>query len=331
MINIKFYQKAYQVKKKLENKQISSKEAFKCFEDYRQLEPVLYNIETTNNCNMNCKMCPRPKQMTRPVGTMSMQLFERIVKQLKPWTNQEWNEWKDFVKKNYKVKENEMNENHFFFYIVPQVITLHGFGEPLLDKYIINRIKCLKKYNLKSYFSCNPYNITLSKGYELLKYGIDYLKFSAEDVNLFKKSEYIIKELMECNKGNEEKTRFIIDIVGKEKDYLEIKKMFKDYNVYMYLKSQDNQWYKKANFGQHSIHWLEPCQFAWSSMTIQYNGDIVPCSQIFNKTLVLGNANKDSLFKIWNSLKYYKFRKHQLLTSIPRCAFRCDMKLLGDF
>lgn len=332
MIDIKFYQKTYNIKKLLQEGKITRDTVYHCFEAYRQKEPVVFNIETSNICNMECAMCPRTTQMTRKVGTMSTELFEEIVQELKPWSGEEWNQWKLFVKKNYKVEENEMNENHFFFYIVPKVITLHGYGEPLLDKHIVERIKCLFDNEIPSYFSCNPYNITFSKGKKLIEEGINYFKLSADDIKLFKKAELIIKRLILLCESYD--TKIILDVVGKPEEYEELMMLFEGYDAYMYLKSQDQQWYKQSDDLQHSIHWLEPCQFPWSSMSIMWDGSVVPCGQDYNNEMVLGDANKQSLYDIWNGAKYNQFRKNHLTKQNKnkyKCYARCDMQLVGDF
>ena len=54
MIDINFYQKSFKIKQLLQKGKITSYEAFHYFESFRQLDPVIFNIETTNNCNMKC-------------------------------------------------------------------------------------------------------------------------------------------------------------------------------------------------------------------------------------------------------------------------------------
>jgi len=328
MINIEYYQQVYEIKQKLKDGALTPGEAFQYFNSYHERYPVVFSIETTNVCNMTCKMCPRTTQMARPMGTMSMQLFKKIVDQLRPWKSFEWNRWKAFVKEKYKVEENEMSENNFFLYIVPKVLTLHGYGEPLLDKYIVERVEYLTKNNIPSYFSCNPYNITFEKGKKLLQAGLTYLKFSADNIKLFENNIQDIKSLIF---NNEFGTTFVMDIVGSPKDYEKLQEMFKDYDVYMYNKSKDNQWFNKDTSAQKSIHWLEPCQFPWSSMSIMWDGTVVPCGQDFNNEMIMGDANRESLYHIWNGMNYYLFRKNHLLkeTNI-KCFDRCDMKVIGS-
>ena len=327
MIDIKFYQNIYNIKTLLLEGKITREEAFVSFEATRRKEPVIFNIETTNFCNMKCKMCPRTTQMTRPIETMSLETFKKIIDQVKPWSPSEWKNWLDFVKRNYKIHSDDM-ENDFFLYIIPKVINLHGYGEPLLDKTIYEKVAYMTEHNLQSYFSSNPYNVTVEKGKKLMDAGLSYFKLSGDSIKLFEKTEDIIKKLISM----ETHTTFILDIVDNPKDYVKLQKMFKGYNAYMYQKSKDNQWYDEAKVEQTSIHWLEPCQFPWSSMSIMSNGSVVPCTQDFNNEMVMGNVNKQALKDIWKNVHYHKFRKNMLTKQTPcKCIDRCDMKLLGDY
>ena len=80
MFDIKFYEKVFDLKARLMRLEPFSKEMlFSKLEEYRSKSPVIYNIETTNACNMKCVMCPRTTMMTRPVETMGMDVFQRII------------------------------------------------------------------------------------------------------------------------------------------------------------------------------------------------------------------------------------------------------------
>ena len=65
-------------------KKIPKKELFDLFESFRSKDPIVYNIETTNACNMRCKMCPRTTRMTRDITFLDLDYTENVVKQLKP-------------------------------------------------------------------------------------------------------------------------------------------------------------------------------------------------------------------------------------------------------
>jgi len=119
---------------------------------------------------------------------------------------------------------------------------------------------------------------------------------------------------------------------NQKEDYDKLLGAFKDLDVYIYLKSEDCQWYRKDFHGTHSIHWSEVCKHPWMSMTIKSNGETTMCMEDFNNEIILGDANKESLYDIWNGEKYAFFRKQHLLAKDRiKCVDECDMKLVGDY
>ncbi len=349
MFDIHFYMKAFDLKKRLMKKEIKDKSyLWNELESYRSKDPVIYNIETTNACNMSCEMCPRTTMMTRPVQTMDMETFEKIIDQIKPFSNDEWSEWENFVITKYGIPNHEMSENHFFLHIIPKVIVLHGYGDPLLDVKMPERIRLLTKKNILSYFSCNPANIDIEKSLKMFDSGLGYIKYSIESVDDtrhkkirgqasdFTESYKKIIKLFEISKKNGYKTRIIITMLdlGKawqEDDFTKLKDAFKGFDAYVYLKSQDQHWYKNPYYGTKSIHWLEVCQFPWSSMTIKSDSKVVECAEDFNNEIILGDVKKESLRDIWNGEKFHKLRKdHFDLTRGTKCSEQCDMKLIGS-
>lgn len=351
MFDINFYMKIHELKKQLLNGKLRNKEKgiiFKEIEGLRSKKPVIYNIETTNACNMRCKMCPRTTMMTRSIETMNMDTFRRIVEQIEPFPNSLLDKWEKFVENNYEISKDCVSENHFFLYIIPKVLVLHGYGEPLLDKYMHDRIKLLTKMQIPSYFSCNPSNLDLNKIIKIFENGLDYIKFSIESVDdtkhkeirgtasNFTKSYEKIIQLLELKEKYQFKTTIVVTMLnlnGKKQmqEFKKLKNNFKGLNVYLYLKSQDQNWYQKKKLQTKSIHWLEFCQFPWSSMTIKSDGKAVECVEDYNNEIILGDAKKESLYKIWNGKKYNKFREdHFNLSSNIKCTESCDMTLIGD-
>ena len=117
----------------------------------------------------------------------------------------------------------------------------------------------------------------------------------------------------------------------QQKEFDKLKAAFAGKDVYIYLKSQDQQWYEDKDEGTKSIHWQEFCQFPWSSMTIKSNGEAVECVEDFNNEIILGDTARESLFDIWNGLKYEQFRMdHFKMQQDIKCTKQCDMKLIGQ-
>src|SRR3990172_12803266 len=174
MIDIHFYMKVYELKRRLMNGKSEDRQfVLDKLEEFRSKHPVIYNIETTNACNMTCEMCPRTTMMTLEISGLDMETFKSIVSQIRPFSEDEWLEWEGFVEKNYKIQKDDISENHFFLYIIPRVIVLHGYGDPLLDKKMPERIRLLTEKKIPSYFSCNPANINIDKTIEMFDNGLD--------------------------------------------------------------------------------------------------------------------------------------------------------------
>lgn len=349
MIDINFYTKVFDLKKQLMEKKISDRNyVWDKLEEFRSKDPVIYNIETTNACNMRCEMCPRTTMMTRSIETLNIDNFREIADQLKPFSEERWKEWEIFVEKNYGISKNDMSENHFFLNIIPRVLVLHGYGDPLLDKDMPERVRFLTEKNITSYFSCNPANIDIEKTIKMFENGLGYIKYSIESTNddrhkqvrgnasNFTESYKKILILLDLKKKNNYKTTIVITMLNlnkswQDEEWKKLKEHFKGLDVYIYFKSQDQQWYQGKKEGTQSIHWTEFCQFPWSSMTIKSNGEAVMCVEDFNNEIVLGDAKKDSLYNIWNGEKYRQLRRNHFdLTPGIKCTKQCDMTLIGS-
>lgn len=348
MIDLNFYMKIFELKQRLMQGGISNKECvWDEFEKCRSKEPVIYNIETTNACNMVCEMCPRTTMMTRRVETMDLEVFTKVIDQLRPFPETLLKEWDSFVEEKYNTPKDDMSENHFFLYIVSKVLVLHGYGDPLLDKYLPERIKLLTERKIPTYFSCNPANIKVEKTLKMFENGLGYIKYSIETVDdiLHKKvrgptSDFTgsykkILKLLDEKKKHNYKTKIVITMLNlnnpyQEDEFAKLKEAFRGLDVYIYLKSQDQKWYQNKEQLTKSIHWIEFCQFPWSSMTIKSNYEAVECVEDYNNEIILGDAKKESLYDIWNGEKYRKLRKdHFDLTRGIKCTEHCDMKLIG--
>ena len=349
MIDINFYIKFDKYINGLDTRGVYT--ADKIYEDLEQIrskDPVIYNIETTNRCNMRCKMCPRTTMMTRRNEDINRETFLNVVSQIRPHTADEWNKWKAFCEEKYGIYENEMSENHFFLYIIPKVIQLHGYGDPLLDVHMAEYVKILHERGFYSYFSCNPANINLERTYHMLDAGLDYIKYSIESVNdeehkkirgeasNFTESYKKIQQVLQYKHEHGLSTTVVITMLDlnrthQKEDFDNLLQAFDGLGVYIYLKSEDCQWYRKDFHGTKSIHWTEICKHPWMTMTVKSNGEATMCMEDFNNEIILGDTNTQSLKEIWNGERYKQFRyQHLYARNKIKCVNECDMKLMGD-
>jgi MoaA/NifB/PqqE/SkfB family radical SAM enzyme len=210
-------------------------------------------------------------------------------------------------------------------------------------------VRMMSERNLPSYFSCNPANINMEKTIQTFENGLGYIKYSMESVDdirhkqvrgkasNFTDSYRKILQLLELKAQRNFKTTIVITMINLNKpwqqdEFEKLKEAFEGMDVYVYLKSQDQQWYEDNRQQTQSIHWIEFCQFPWSSMTIKSNGESVMCVEDFNNEIILGDARQESLYNIWNGEKYRRFRMdHFDLTPGIKCTEQCDMHLIGSY
>ena len=349
MYDVEFYMKSYDLLRRAQAGEIDDAAALHdTLESYRSHDPVVYNIETTNACNMHCAMCPRTTMMTRPIETMKPELFEKIVAQLRPLPAATWHRWEQFVAERYGIRAGDASENHFFLLIIPRVIQLHGYGDPLLDRNLAHYVRLLSEAGLESYFSCNPANIDMDRTEEMFKNGLGYIKYSIEsvddrrhkeirgDASDFSESYARILRLLDLKRQRGYRTVIVITMLdlnreSQAEEYGRLREAFAGRDVYLYLKSEDQQWYRKDFHGTQSVHWRECCKHPWMSMTIKSNGEACMCMEDFDNEIVLGDTRTQSLSDIWNGDAYRTFRQDHLdVTPGLKCSEQCDMMMVGQ-
>lgn len=355
MFDINFFRKTLPVKQDIISgaSALTPSEIEEHFEAQRNRAPYIFNIETTNACNMSCLMCPRPKLMTRPVQHMKQDLFESLVKQMTPHDSGELELFRDLIAKEYGITADEASENAFYFYTIAQSVVLHGYGEPPLDPKIVSRVQACTDRKIPTYFSCVPANIRMDRFEQLFKAGLGTVKFAMESLDPeeqrrvrgenydLEKAMQRIGQVIDFKKDHPEvDTRLVVTLVAMSdsdeavEEHLRFIRFWADYPVLAYVKSQDNRWFYAEEDAKNKSHYLtQYCEFAWTSMSVMAGGEVLPCTQDFNAEMVMGNANEQSLEEIWNSERYRAFR-HAHITGEGiekyKCHGRCDLPKVHD-
>lgn len=357
MFDIKFFEKAAAIKSEIVDGKVThgrEDEILAAFETMRNPAPYVFNVETTNYCNMKCVMCPRTSLMTRKNVWIDDEAFEHILDQIQPHPEEEYAHFKDFVMEEYRVDETTRSENAFYFGVSARCLTLHGYGEPLLDKNIVRRIQACTVRGIPTYFSCVPANIDVDKIDTLMSNGLGVIKFSVDSLdddeqrrirgnrNDFTQSYEKILNVLERKAEKGYRTLVVVTMIAlanDEETYREQREfieLWKGKEVFAYVKSQDNRWYHEEDerLVNRSHYEDQYCEFPWTSLTVMANGKVVPCTQDYDAEMEMGDATQAPLRKIWNGEKYADLRRWHVTGEFPKgfkCSERCDLKKLHQY
>ncbi len=355
MFDISFFQEAYNLKKDIISNKLNASDCdiiFSSFEQHRSKKPFLFSIETTNICNMTCLMCPRTTEMNRKIQNMDMAVFKRVAEQIFSHDQILFNKWVNFIENQLDIREGDEGENPFYFLISSMAVTMHGFGEPLLDSDLKERIETLTKHGIQTYFSCNPANVNIEKIRSLFEAGLNCIKFSVDSINEDKMKEIRgskadhskalekIHDVLKMKKEGNYHAKIIACMIklnkDQDKEADEFMKVWENEDICSYIKSLDNQWYYKDQKSEKAKSHYESqyCEFPWTSLSVMVDGTVVPCTQDFNCEMTMGNVMEQSLEEIWNSEKYKNFRMMHIKGEFQknyRCKNRCDIRQVADF
>lgn len=251
-------------------------------------------------------MCPR-EQLKRSLGTMNLELFTSIVKQLVKGGTRE--------------------------------LHLQGYGEPFIDRDIIEKIRVAKTVGIPyTFMVTNASLLNEEISGELLLSGLDKLKISFYGTD---KSAYeaIHQGLTyEQVRQNIENLLKLKKNLGKKKPVISMKYIGKPSKFPLFalqwgLKTQisfarlHNYGYgRNFNAPRHDKKHRKCAMVSEPIMQILWNGLVVPCCYDFDGKMILGNLNKESVSGVWNGEKYQKFRglhKNREYEKLPICL-NCD-------
>ena len=177
---------------------------------------------------------------------------------------------------------------------------------------------------------------------------LTYLKYCFDSIDDFdnknirgKKSDFTqgykkVLRIIEARDKMKLGTTIVITMINlnkasQEYEYKKLEEFFKDKDIYLYLKSENSQWYRKNFHGTKAIHGVEICKHPWMSITIKSNGEVAMCMDDYNNEIILGDATKTALQDIWNDKKYIAFRKSHINGTCEKCEMRCDIPTINSY
>jgi radical SAM protein with 4Fe4S-binding SPASM domain len=255
-------------------------------------------IETTNNCNLQCIMCPRP-QMTRKTGFMDLGLFKKIIDEIEGKT---------------------------------EFIYLHFFGEPLLHKQLFEFIEYASGKGMTVALSTNASFLNADIADQLLDSRLDMLIISIDSVQEetynqirvngdFALTMKQVEDFLARYSAKKPALNVSLQLIkmglndaeigqfrGKWKAASGINTVVKGLHDYASQVGKIESMGYKKNPNNGTKHCVEN----WRSLVIGWDGIVVPCCNDYDYKYPLGNTNSATISEIWNSPAMQELRRAQI-------------------
>lgn len=274
------------------------------------------DIGITNLCNANCIMCPHCK--IKKFGTMKMKLYKKIID--------------DIVSCGIKS------------------VNLSFFGEAMLDKTLVEKIKYAKFKGLSVSFFTNAALMFEDRSREIIKAGVDSITISMDsnDKKTYEKIrrncsyDDVRKNILDFLKVREEvgkkNVRLSLVAVLMDENYDELKEYYRFWenkvdginliNMENRSESFDKKSDKSLSYKKGLIR--EPCMLLWSRLVVDWDGEVVLCCNDYAHKVVIGNLNKESIKDVWFGKKMSAIRnihKKGDFSKIPFCD-KCNKRTI---
>jgi len=271
--------------------------------------------EVTDHCNASCIMCPREiHELGRPHGVMDQGQFQKSM---------------DEVAK-----------------LGCKQIVLTGFGEPLVDKKLEQKVKYAKDLGMRTYIISNASLLTKKRATGLIEAGLDELRVSYYGMTKESYETVMVGLKFDVTMRNLHGFLELRDEMGSKKPRLELNWLELPENAtetqafqdYWEPKADAIEIWKPHNFGDGRSYRERFDEVALKNtcgrpengpLQIQWNGEVIPCCYDYNNVIVLGNAFEQPVLQILNGQKYELLRKahtEKKFDLFPFCN-QCDQLL----
>lgn len=267
--------------------------------------PYTLLIDPCGACNFKCNFCPcnhSDIDVNERHKIMSWELFKKIVEDLKPFEGQ------------------------------IKVITLAGFGEPLLNPFFPDMIRVLKENRccreIRTVTNASLLDEKMSRA--IIDAGIDLVRVSVEALSAegyqelcgvhmeFSEILHNVETFYRLSRGTKSKitAKIVSESLSNDTDVKRFYDLFGPISDAHYIENIETIW---PEFGEMKLPQREPlqvksicyeldakktvCTYPFTDMYIRSNGLVTPCCADWKFDLAYGDVKKESLTDIWNSQK----------------------------
>lgn len=263
-------------------------------------------LESTNICNRSCFFCGAAQSVeSLERGFMNMEIFARLADEA------------------YKIQ--------------PNIISLHGHGEPLMHPNIVEMVEMLSSRKLVTELVTNGDLLTLEMAASLLEAGLDNLIISHPAISLenwkscridgdMAKSDEAISEAIEVwDESNRNLT--VRCLVFKEKVPRKVASVREYVKKWSKIKAVKNiefwlyqPWPEHVLEDRIDFFYANPsvCRLGLESLAVSWSGKVSPCPYDVHSGLQIGDTLVESLPEIMKSKPIRHFRRQTAWCSSSR-------------
>jgi len=274
-------------------------------------------IEPTNVCNLKCVVCPTGLGLVKRKGFMSFETFATII-----------NQCKDYVFD----------------------VNLHHRGESLLHRDLGEMIRLAKQSGVLTNLHTNANLLTEQKAFEILDSGLDLISFSflgydaqtherlSNEGDFERTLGNVIGFLrLRAERGRSSPLTIVQTLTfpsetdgDRRRSRKEFRGRFAGLGVDRFVEAPAHNFAGDVTLpGQQVLRApprFSPCTFPWYSLTILWDGTVLPCPQDFLERCPLGNVSDVSLLDVWDGERLRQLRAKMVerdIAEIEPCR-SCD-------
>ena len=280
--------------------------------------PAHLKIELTNYCNLACTFCPH-EQMERSVGFMKTDLFKRIV---------------------------DSSVHHVEF------VYLHFMGESLVHPKIFDMIRYARSKGIRAGLSTNASFLDEKRARGLLTSNIDFLIISFEGANpdtyeevrlkgSYKETLQNIQSFYRLKREIPNGVASAVQMIHTSESDEEVEGFRGQWPEGVIIKKIKN-WggqMPELTASKSVQNHLSPCALPWKELSVLWDGTLTLCANTYDREVVLGHLDEESLEEVWNGPKMQEIRRRHVARQVkgipvcetcPRYSFAPGQFLMRD-
>jgi radical SAM protein with 4Fe4S-binding SPASM domain len=264
--------------------------------------PEVYQIELSSACNLNCTMCPR-KLMPREnqVSFIPIELIQKMI------------------------QKGDLDRSYF--------VEFQMSGEPLLHPHLDWIVNVLKTCKPDLLLGLSTNGLKIPQHLETLR-KLDYITISVDSLSDYesirvggKGVELVSNIALLLNSLDLNKTTVdlqLIELEGWEEELRTVQEIFGKYKVN--IRTVPDCFLTMFDTPTEVPVKREICINPWLSVSIQSNGNVVPCCFCFGDDNILGNVHKNSLREIWQGDEVRRLRETFMTGAYRKICSKCYMR-----